>query len=216
MDKLNVKSKYGAKYDSLFSKEQFSTVPYVNRGFAIPEDINLGAILFTGLNPSYRKGSKPGSFFYDFEKAKNDQYFKKFWTISEACGLPCAHLDLLGVRETSQKEIGKLAKNHTDFVWENLNLSKKILESIKPEIIVVTDTQARMFLGKERNGDKNSWLGYEFGEMQEDGTFRITNKDSNLTGVPWFFTGMLSGQRALDKGSFERLQWHIHMIASKR
>lgn len=216
MDKLNVKSKYGAKYVSLFSKEQFSTVPYVNRGFAIPEDINHGAILFTGLNPSYRKGSKPGSFFYDFDNSKDDQYFKPFWKISETCGLPCAHLDLLGVRETSQNDIGNLVKANTEFVWENLTLSKEILENSKPKIVVVTNTLARTFLGKDRNGTNNSWLGYEFGEMQEDGTFRISNQDSNLTNVPWFFSGMLSGQRRLDRGSFERLQWHINMVASRQ
>lgn len=27
--------------------------------------------------------------------------------------------------------------------------------------------------------------------------------------IPLFFSGMLTGQRALDNGSFERLKWHI-------
>jgi hypothetical protein len=38
------------------------------------------------------------------------------------------------------------------------------------------------------------------------GTYKINLGDKQ---IPIFFSGMLGGQRALDKGSSERLQWHI-------
>jgi len=36
-----------------------------------------------------------------------------------------------------------------------------------------------------------------------------------LKNVPIFFTSMLTGQRALDNGSFERLIWHINFVLGK-
>lgn len=50
------------------------------------------------------------------------------------------------------------------------------------------------------------------------GTHRITgNKEFEtvLKGTPVFFTSMLTGQRALDNGSFERLGWHINKVKKK-
>lgn len=212
LNKLNIEEDFGKRYHSLFENKKYKELPFIDRGFATDRQINYGAVLFIGLNPSFRKGSVPGSFFYSIEEAKTDQYFKKFWAIADFCGRSCAHLDLIGLRETSQKAIDTLAKTQTQFIYENLNLTKEILENSKPRVIVVTDTKARTFLGKNQKGDKNVWMGYEFGKMRKDGTFRIENSDSNLRNVPWFFSGMLSGQRALDLGSFERLKWHINSV----
>ena len=43
------------------------------------------------------------------------------------------------------------------------------------------------------------------------GTYRIVNHP-NLNDTPIFFTSMLTGQRALDLGSYERLVWHIGFV----
>lgn len=45
------------------------------------------------------------------------------------------------------------------------------------------------------------------------GTHIITEPEI-LASVPVFFTSMLSGQRALDIGSFERLKWHINKVTA--
>lgn len=36
--------------------------------------------------------------------------------------------------------------------------------------------------------------------------------NSFLEGTPVFFSSMLTGQRALDLGSLERLEWHIRFV----
>ena len=46
--------------------------------------------------------------------------------------------NLLPIRETNQKEFEKLEKHHLNFIWENLMISKEILEAHKPRVIVVT------------------------------------------------------------------------------
>ncbi len=71
-----------------------------------------------------------------------------------------------------------------------------------PKIIVVDNTLARTFLGKDKVGEVDIWLDYEFKFDEEIGTYLWNN-------IPVFFTSMLTGQRALDNGSFERLKWQV-------
>ena len=69
---------------------------------------------------------------------------------------------------------------------------------------MVCNALARVFMGKEKEKEKNTgiWMDYEFIFDDKIGTYRWEGK-------PVFFSSMLSGQRALDKGSLERLQWHV-------
>ncbi len=122
---------------------------------------------------------------------------------------------MLFLRETNQKYIDTICKNYPEglnFIWQQLLVTKEILEELSPKVIIVSNTKARLFLGKERIKDRNIWLGYDFVFDDEIGTDRIMNKDSKLYGIPVFFTSMLSGQRAIDNGSFERLKWHIKRV----
>lgn len=95
-------------------------------------------------------------------------------------------------------------------------MSKEIIEEAKPQIIVVANTTARLFFGKDKNIEKdvNIWLNYDFEFDNLIGTHRIKT-EGNLFNTPVFFTSMLSGQRAMDNGSFERLQWHINFVLNK-
>ena len=97
-----------------------------------------------------------------------------------------------------------------EFIVKQLEMSKSMLELIKPSIIVVNNSLARTLLGFDRG-----WLNYTFEFNDDFGTHIITNKDSLLYGVPVFFTSMLTGQRALDKGSYRRLIWHIKFAINK-
>ena len=45
------------------------------------------------------------------------------------------------------------------------------------------------------------------------GTYRIIN-NPDFKDTIVFFSGMLTGQRALDNGSFERLKWHLNKVKS--
>lgn len=99
-----------------------------------------------------------------------------------------------------------------DFIYQQLMVSKELIEHIKPKAIVVSNTLARRFLGKEMNEEKTLgvWMGYEFVFDKNIGTDVIQN--GALRGTPVFFSSMLSGQRALDNGSKERLIWHLNKV----
>jgi len=180
----------------------------VNRGSASSKFIHQDSILFIGLNPSFTKGATNGSFFYDSTQAKA-AYFKKFNEIAEEVGLPWSHLDLLTVRETKQKKVEKLPP---EFINAHLKISKGILERSKPIVIVVENSLARTYFGKG-NINGNGMYSFEFDDSI--GTDRIIS-DSNLKNLPVFFTSMLTGQRALDLGSLERLKWHIKQVVNQR
>ena len=220
---MDIGENFGKDIKALFGKAKYKNIHHVKRGFATNKIVQHDTILFIGLNPSYRKNDQDfKESFWDPGQSCTDRYFKPFVKISQYCdNTPWSHLDLLPIRETNQKEFEKLEKHHLNFIWENLMISKEILEAHKPRVIVVTNTLARKYLGKDRWIDKKGkerdiWLGYQFGKMEEDGTFRILNEDSNLKNVPVFFSSMLSGQRALDKGSFERLKWHIDKVLKEQ
>ncbi len=56
-------------------------------------------------------------------------------------------------------------------------------------------------------GDELAW--------DEDAGFH--HRRSVARATPWFFSGILTGQRALDNHSFKRLRWHVRRaLASSR
>lgn len=217
---MNIESRFRDPLSELF-KEYKETSDILKRGFAISESIEGGSILFIGLNPSYTLDQEPEipeEIFYQLKQRGNYSYFKKFEDISEYTGTTWSHLDLLTIRETSQAKVLELLKHDkgVEFIWKHLLITKQILEILDPRVIVVANTAARMFLGKDVDEKgKNRWLGYKFDFDKDIGTYRVANKHSTLENVPVFFTSMLTGQRALDNGSFERLQWHIDWILKK-
>jgi hypothetical protein len=83
---------------------------------------------------------------------------------------------------------------------------------IKPKVIVISNALVRMFTGKERGGvpgdEYGVWMDFCFEFDHTIGTDIIVEPEE-LKGTHVFFTSMLSGQRALDNGSRERLTWHI-------
>lgn len=215
---MKVEAHIGNETAELFNSPKYKHIDFVNRGFALPTDVRENALLFIGLNPSYVPGNASavkGSHFYKLQDKGNYKYYKKFEELSEELGVPWTHFDMLPIRETRQKKVGNLLKNGLgrEFLWKNLILSKRVLESSKPRVIVVQNSLARTLLGRDTHNDgTNKWLGYEFEFDKELGTHRIISADSNLQGTPVFFTSMLTGQRALDKGSYERFVWHMNRV----
>ena len=70
---------------------------------------------------------------------------------------------------------------------------------ISPRVIVVFNALASKIIQEKQNIGKNNW-------NDEKGYDEIVIKGNK---VPIFFSGMLTGQRALDDGSYKRLEWHI-------
>lgn len=133
-------------------------------------------------------------------------YFGKFKRIGESIGVPWDHLDLFFYRETSQNDFRKVInfkeKNNkiemNDFGIAQLNLSIKTIKKCEPKVIVVANALASKILQK--------YMDISDSSFQEEGFHRV---DVNGNKIPIFFSGMLTGQRALDLGSLERLAWHI-------
>jgi len=188
-------------------------------GLALQDTVFYGGIMFIGINPSAPKGDvdlKGGNveykneqhpIYYYSEKFRDYRYFSKFNDIAEAVDLPWSHIDLFLMRATNQKEIEDIVKSSKDnqFLNEQYLLAKDIIKESKPEIIVVANAYACNLI-KDREKE-NLKLDEDLGIH----LIKINGKE-----VPIFFTSMLTGQRALDNGSFERLKWHIKYVKKER
>lgn len=128
-------------------------------------------------------------------------YFGKPIEIAKAVNLPWDHIDLFLYRETSQTnfmkriiENGKL----NQFALDQLALFKTTLLAVNPKCVVVSNAFGSEIV--------REYLKTDLQWDEEKGFHWFTNGDIK---VPMFFTSMLSGQRSLDRWSYERLVWHI-------
>jgi hypothetical protein len=206
------------KYSHL---DQVLDTDIISRGFIAPQYIKSDSIMFLGINPSFTHPYEIHDIHF-YSNDNSNQYFDKFNEINTEINkksivkINWTHLDLLFFRETNQKVVDLFLKEDpigVQFIWQQLMLSKQLLELSTPEIIVASNTKVRHFLGFDSNKEKTQgvWMGYEFDFDDNIGTCRIIT-EGPLFNVPIFFTSMLSGQRALDNGSFKRLVWHIDFV----
>lgn len=227
---LSIKKDFKQELENLWNNPRFSEIEVVKRGYGLHEEIIKNSILFIGINPSFAKNSKREhkSYFINLDQdAKSSSqgkvytYFKKFVDITSRINedekitqhMEWSHMDLLFFRETKQDYINKLMKENegTEFISEQLKIAKKIILKSNPKLIVVSNTKARDFL-KTKNEEIS--MGFDFKFDKVLGTEKIINEPI-LNNVPIFFTSMLTGQRALDKGSYERLIWHMKFVLEK-
>ena len=231
-DELIVKyQKIWDKYISSYINEptKVEDTYLLDRGFEFQfdDDITHPDVLFIGINPSYRADRPvvhrsygkpkdlPGYFrpFHKIEQDLKGSYKREItWT----------HLDLLVMRETQQSYIDNYLlkeKEGLEFVVEQLDIAKEIIEHIKPKLIVVSNTLVRELLGRNKKELPDGrvvgeWMNYDFEFDNSIGTDKLISTD-DLNGTPVFFTSMLSGQRALDRGTFQRLVWHMNSVLAK-
>lgn len=198
-----------------FSKNEFSKIPPLS-----VSEIPKSSILFIGLNPSLSESErirlmesnvKIEFYKHNSEKENNHKYFHKFIDIAEQTNQTWGHFDLLYIRETKQDNIAKLIgdKRGIDFIYKQIVISKlvleKVIEEAKPKLFIVNNTLSRKFLGKDKINNNNVWMDLDFVWDNNIGTYRYKN-------IPFYFTSMLTGQRALDLGSYERLIWQIKLV----
>jgi hypothetical protein len=192
-------------------------------------DLKIQTILFVGLNPSFsRKGFKKIlkdtqydkeldslDEFYSYKDFKKNKikdyqniekysrekhpYFKRFREISEFLNIDWEHVDLLLIRNTNQKDIEKLIKLHKDFLNEQICLMIELIKLLNPKTVVIENAFASKLIQDKLKLDFNNNYG----------TYLIDKK------IPVFYSGMLTGGRALDLGSLERLKWHIKYCIEK-
>lgn len=199
------------------------------RGICVEESIPEGALLFIGINPSFKDGDPvPGmgeySPTYPLDNLKHP-YFKKAEAIAHDIGLPFGHHDLFPVRERSQELIEQMFDGAESgplfpkdefrlFVEESLSWSEETIIAAKPKMIVVINAFAsRLFFDARINGKTLLEFEPANGELWNEELGADFLRMNNRV-VPILFSGMLSGQRALDRYSEFRLYWHIHHVLS--
>jgi len=227
MATINCETLFKNKLDGIWGNaKSLSSNPslysIITRGYAIEREVEKDSLLFVSMNPSYSDKpkawnngtrNKKQSVFYDIplpnaNKADTNSFFiaiNKFYAEIKCSNRPkplLAHHDLLFIRETRQESVLEMNKNNqlSTFIKEQLVISKDIIERSTPALIVVLNAGAReLFKDLFGNGTFNNKLGAYI--------YSINDKET-----PVLFSGMLSGQRALDLGSKESLKWHIEYI----
>jgi hypothetical protein len=212
-------------YESIWNKYDTSNLKeLLDPGFhyQYDEDETECELLFIGANPSFKENGETLKTSYQRPTDNPLPYFRAFFNIQnelkEEYGWQgkWTHLDIFVFRKTDQKHIERklLGTEHgKHFLYEQLMVAKQRIIHIKPKVIVVSNALARTFTGKERGINNNSeeygvWMDFKFKFDKTLGTDVITEPEE-LKGVPVFFSSMLSGSGTLDKGSRERLIWHI-------
>lgn len=185
--------------------------------------LRKGAAVIVGMNPSHDKGNVKDEELLAFngkgqpkfdsatvredilererESVKTHPYFGKFDELLHHDRW--SHVDLFAVRHTTQADVVKALKLDAQkslklrFALKQLEASLSLVDALTPRMVLVV------------NGFASRLLRYRFGFIEasaaEDGVHR-------RNGIPWFFSGMITGQRALDQSSCERLQWHINLV----
>jgi len=196
------------------------------------DDFKQGGLLFVGMNPSFSdrgfrtilRGTEyenivPTSFLkwknissnlkliddcinienYSYKNYKS--YFARPVELAKEVGLDWQHIDIFLYKETSQTDFKKLITNgdtFNEFANEQISLFEEVLITINPKCIIVSNAFGSELL---REHIKNDLV---WDESRGFHWFTRGNKK-----IPIFFSSMLSGQRALDRWSYERLKWHI-------
>ena len=210
---IDAKMLFESKLINIWAEATKLQIPYADRGFRFPTNLVTDSILFIGINPSYNIGVNHNEYHNSFyslnQQGKNHRYFKKFEDIAKHTASNWSHIDLFFYQETAQKSFYEILQNQNgkDFLSQQIQIAKELIIHIKPKIIVVANTLARDLMLKEHDLGVN-FFDFKFNEAL--GTYQISNAE--LKDTPIFFTSMLTGQRALDNGSFERLKWQIKNV----
>jgi len=196
---------YESKLAELLKKYQSKNDTLAKNGFFIFENLEEDALLFIGINPSevkdltkkYTVTYKNGIYWVG-EKFKDEYpFYQHFNELS--CGMKWSHLDIYFCCNKKQKDLENM--EGSEFLTEQFNISKEIIQKLAPKIIVVGNAYASCLMRKNFNCKLDNDIG----------TYRI----KELNNAPIFFSGMFTGQRALDVGSRERLIWHIKYVICK-
>ncbi|KKU82247.1 MAG: hypothetical protein UY07_C0001G0033 [Parcubacteria group bacterium GW2011_GWA1_47_8] len=196
------------------------------------DEFKKGGLLFVGMNPSFSargfktilqnteyKDMDPDTFFKwsnissnpklidDCIKVENyayqnySLYFGRPVEIAKNVGLDWQHIDLFLYKETSQTDFMNRVRSKgvlNEFGMDQIKLFEDILVQIEPRCVVVSNATGSEILREYIKSDL-SWDA-------ERGFHWFTRGGKK---IPMFFSSMLSGQRALDRWSYERLVWHI-------
>ncbi|HBG69830.1 MAG: hypothetical protein A2W93_00430 [Bacteroidetes bacterium GWF2_43_63] len=210
--------KYLNKIQDLFEKykgkmEDPELNKILKRNYVYSEVNSSAKILICGLNPSFREnqeneGGKDPFEPYGFnfhEVVEKDSFYKKRYDLLP---IPLAskatYIDMLVQRHSNQKDLLKFCSTEKgkSFLAQQLEITKDVVEQLKPSLILVFNRFASNFWGlnpKIQADGKftNIWLGYTF-EDNNDGSFTIkkemlkdsigNKKETTLAGTKIYFS----------------------------
>jgi hypothetical protein len=138
---------------------------------------------------------------------QNYSYFKKFNHIADQLNVTIEHLDLLPVRETSQKLVVKLLSQNQEFTNACFDIFLSALKQISPKAIIIENSFIRDLLINSSHPEiRNYFPSYDFKSFKSSDVGTPINK----YGMAVYYTSMLTGQRAIDLGSYNRLIWSLN------
>jgi len=196
-----------------------------------------GALVFVGMNPSFSttgwksilrrsevRDLNPHDFFrwpspqdfnielaHTLEALAHEHYsfFAPHRYLAKALGVSWVHFDLFAYRATKQSKMQTLAFVRgneiklTDFGAAQFSLFQELLILARPSAVVVINALASQVYLKMRPLKFNSSVGYYCDPLEQG------------LNVPVFLSGMLTGARALDRFSRDRLFWQISRALGK-
>lgn len=194
-----------------------------HRGDRIPFLFPYGedrCLLFIGFNPSFPSELQRREWIHPYDITRLDNideaqlikqeietqdylpYFKPLKKIAAKFELPWSHFDVFMLRENSQTVATQAVydiNNNTfiPFGQKQFALFIEALQKSNPCVIVVINALASRII--------KTHLPLKYNVV--DGCY-YASKDKNIK-APFFLGGMLTGQRAVDVFSRERLIWHI-------
>ncbi len=137
---------------------------------------------------------------------QNYSYFKKFNHIAQQLNVNIEHIDLFPVRETSQKLVAKLLSQNQDFTDACFDIFLSAVKQISPKAIIIENSFIRDLLINSSHPEiRNYFPSYDFKSFQSNEVGTPINK----YGMAVYYTSMLTGQRAIDLGSYNRLIWSL-------
>lgn len=189
------------------------------------------ALVFVGMNPSFSsKGWKsivrrstwpeldPHAFFQwpspqDFDEAlaheleamahESYPFFAPHRALAKALETSWEHFDIFAYRETDQAKMRTLALvsggkiELTEFGQSQFALFEELLLLARPSAVIVVNALASQVYLTKRSPMFDSSVGFYRDSSAKESSF------------PVFFTGMLTGARALDRFSKDRLFWQV-------
>lgn len=204
-----LKEQYAESYDLIPVKYK----DLKDRGYDIIDKVEIGGVLFVGINPSYdetRKGAdtsivRRSDAVGDSDGYNYEPYFGKPKQLCERLGAGgFSHVDLFSIRCRQQYHMRNMVHDLVckAFVEKQIGLFRKVVDGSLPKCIVVINAMASGLIKD----------GLALGCLQYDETLGVDMYEVCGKRIPVFYSGMLSGAHALDNGSYERLLWHIQYV----
>jgi len=208
-----------------FSDTEGTIGEWATRGYAI-NDLAHKSILFVGLNPCYTDDPQPKDYniYHLTALEEHPRFFEPYQHVANLCqrGDDWAYTDVFYYRELQQDKLWPVLETPEgrDFIVRQLQFTMRLLDYLKPNLMVVCHPAAHRFFGMAdsiQTSDRR--MGYQFEFSPAFGVDVITGlhndtmqngaKGTSLVGTPVLFCGSLT---EMDPSTHKRLAWQMKQI----